>query len=135
MRFECTHWRRSLMYTAAYMWGYSMQHGKEIYIVKERKVDHGWMEDGKEIYSVKERKADHGWMRMEIRFYFFLKNEGWTRLERKTAMRALVFWGILNILIREISGDERGITHPRPHHAGERVHRNCLISTSLDYHQ
>ena len=25
-------------YTIAYMWGYSMQHGKEIYIVKERKV-------------------------------------------------------------------------------------------------
>ena len=25
-------------YTAAYMWGYSMQHEKEIYIVKERKV-------------------------------------------------------------------------------------------------
>ena len=30
-----------VMYTAAYMWGYSMQHGKEIYSVKERKADHG----------------------------------------------------------------------------------------------
>ena len=30
-----------VMYTAVYMWGYSMQHGKEIYSVKERKADHG----------------------------------------------------------------------------------------------
>ena len=32
------------------------------------------------------------------------------------------FWGILNVLIRGISGDESGIIHHRPHHAGERVH-------------
>ena len=29
MRWECTHGRRSLMYTAAYMWWYSMQKEKE----------------------------------------------------------------------------------------------------------
>ena len=52
--------------------------------------------------------------------------------DRKESSR---FWGILNVLIRGISGDESGITHHRPHHAWERVHQNCLISTSLDYHQ
>ena len=44
------------MYTTAYMWGYSMQHGKEIYIVKKRKANHDWKEDGKEIYIVKKKK-------------------------------------------------------------------------------
>ena len=60
-----------VMYTTAYMWGYSMQHGNEIYIVKERKADHDWMDDGKEIYSVKERKVDHGWMKDGKKIFLF----------------------------------------------------------------
>ena len=56
---------------------------------------------------------------------------GWTGDHNESSR----FWGILNVLIRGIPGDESGITHHRPHHAWERVHQNCLISTSLDYHQ
>ena len=36
------------MCTSAYMWGYSMQHGKKIYILKERKAGHDYKE-GKEV--------------------------------------------------------------------------------------
>ena len=62
-----------VMYTTAYMWEYSMQHGNEIYIVKERKANHGWMENGKEIYSVKERKAYHHWMKNGKNIFYFSK--------------------------------------------------------------
>ena len=38
-----------VMYTAAYMWGYSMQHGNKIYIVKRKesrsRLNDGWKED------------------------------------------------------------------------------------------
>ena len=53
---------------------------------------------------------------------------GWTGDHNESSR----FWGILNVLIRGISRDESGIIHHRPHHAGERVHQKCLISTSLD---
>ncbi|KAL6333138.1 hypothetical protein AAG906_028321 [Vitis piasezkii] len=42
--------------------------------------------------------------------------------DRKESSR---FWGILNVLIRGISGDESGITHHRPHHAWERIDFSC----------